>query len=288
MKRMRSLTSHPFLFALLLLLANDLFLKEAFHNLWTGKISDFAGVFVFPIFWAVLFPRYKKAIILLTAAGFVFWKSPYSQELIEGWNRSLLFDVGRVVDMSDLLALSVLPFTYFHERITKWFGRVRLSPAIPLLISAFAFMATSYRSEVEHREDYSFPYSSDSLMKRVHREAVSVRSTRMWERRPGDSAEYVYVSRIDGDTMISDIYRPMEKELGDTMEISLQDSVLGYFSAYVLIEEKPQGSLLRSYRFSFSAPNKDEHAKRLPGVFEERLIDELRKDTSSSDEKPSH
>ena len=44
------LTSPGFVVGLSLLLLNDLFLKARFHNPLTGKLSDFAGLFVFPLF----------------------------------------------------------------------------------------------------------------------------------------------------------------------------------------------------------------------------------------------
>ena len=43
------LGSPGFLIGLSLLLTNDFVLKEQFHNGFTGKLSDFAGLFVFSI-----------------------------------------------------------------------------------------------------------------------------------------------------------------------------------------------------------------------------------------------
>jgi len=40
---------------------------------------------------------------------FAFWKSPLSQPLIDGWNSVGAFRVARVIDWTDLLALSALP-----------------------------------------------------------------------------------------------------------------------------------------------------------------------------------
>jgi hypothetical protein len=58
------------------LLLNDYVLKAAFHNWLTGKLSDFAGVAAFALFWCMLFPQARRLILLGTAAGFAFWKSP--------------------------------------------------------------------------------------------------------------------------------------------------------------------------------------------------------------------
>jgi hypothetical protein len=54
------------------LLLNDHVLKEAFHNWLTGKLSDFAGVAAFALFWCMLFPNPRRPILLGTAAAFAF------------------------------------------------------------------------------------------------------------------------------------------------------------------------------------------------------------------------
>ncbi len=49
-ERLKYLVSPLFIFVLFLLIINDFFLKAAFHNTFTGKLSDFSGLFIFPIF----------------------------------------------------------------------------------------------------------------------------------------------------------------------------------------------------------------------------------------------
>jgi hypothetical protein len=71
--------SFGFIFALLLLLLNDFWLKGLFGNWFTGKLSDFAGLFVFAMFWMAIFPSHRTKIGVLTAVAFAFWKSPLSQ-----------------------------------------------------------------------------------------------------------------------------------------------------------------------------------------------------------------
>ncbi|MDQ3688416.1 MAG: hypothetical protein M3430_22875 [Acidobacteriota bacterium] len=115
MKRNLHLLSSPgFLLGLSLLLVNDFLFKHLFHNWLTGKLSDFAGLFIFPIFWTALAVRWKKTIYSLTALSFIFWKSMYSQPLIDWWNMLHLFTMHRVVDMTDLLASLSLPFSYLY------------------------------------------------------------------------------------------------------------------------------------------------------------------------------
>lgn len=52
------------------------FLKPWLANGFTGKLSDFAGLFAFPFFWAALVPRWRVAIYLGTAVAFTIWKLP--------------------------------------------------------------------------------------------------------------------------------------------------------------------------------------------------------------------
>ena len=72
------IVSRVYIGVLIILLLNDFLFKSWFSNFITGKLSDFAGLFVFPIFWYCIFPNYKKAIFTLTGLCFIFWKSEYS------------------------------------------------------------------------------------------------------------------------------------------------------------------------------------------------------------------
>src|SRR5258706_12094715 len=135
-----NLLLHPlFLISILLLLLNDIYLKHALHNWVTGKLSDFTGLFAFTIFLLASFPVHKKSIIIFCGLFFIWWKSPLSDPII------YIFQIDRVVDYSDLIALAVLPGTYFL--ITG-----KYNPAIPYkrfylnlvcIVSLFAFCNTS-------------------------------------------------------------------------------------------------------------------------------------------------
>lgn len=110
-KTTASLLLHPlFIGSLAILLLNDGWGKYAFPGLVTGKLSDFAGLIVLPVFCRVLFPSLsKKHLLFAVALFFIWWKSPLSQPLIEIANRFSPWPLGRVVDFSDLVALCVLP-----------------------------------------------------------------------------------------------------------------------------------------------------------------------------------
>lgn len=129
--------------ALLLLLLNDFFFKAAYANGLTGKLSDFAGLFILPLFFTAFLPQLKKLIFLLSAAFFIYWKSVYSQPAIDLFNSLGLLNIGRVVDYTDLMALLILPVAWLLEERKANVYRLRIPLAAPLLLSLFAFVATS-------------------------------------------------------------------------------------------------------------------------------------------------
>jgi hypothetical protein len=139
-ERLRPLTNPYFLLALVILLTNDFYLKYEFHNWITGKLSDVAGLFVFACFWTVVMPSQKKTVYLLTALGFVFWKSTYSEPFINFFSKNV-YSINRTIDVSDLFALLVLPASY---RVTLEGWSKRKIVSIPIgLITIFSFCATS-------------------------------------------------------------------------------------------------------------------------------------------------
>jgi len=112
--RKYELLLHPiFVISILLLLLNDIYLKYALRNWITGKLSDFTGLFAFIIFLLVFFPGYKKTVIIFCGLLFTWWKSAFSQSFINGINSFSPFQLARIVDYSDLIALTVLPGVYF-------------------------------------------------------------------------------------------------------------------------------------------------------------------------------
>lgn len=135
------LSSVPFVVSLGLLLLNDFYLKAAFHNWFTGKLSDFAGLFIFPLFWAVFLPRYKLVLYCGTSLLFIFWKSPFSEEFIKFFSH-YLYSINRTVDESDLLAMVVLPISYWLSN-REHVLRLQMNPAIIGILTFFSFCATS-------------------------------------------------------------------------------------------------------------------------------------------------
>ena len=107
-----SLLFHPlFLLSLFILLCNDFYGKNEYHNWLTGKLSDIAGMIVLPVICRVFFPTVpQKRILVICAVFFLWWKSPLSEPFLFFLNQSFQWPVQRVVDYSDWLCLFALPF----------------------------------------------------------------------------------------------------------------------------------------------------------------------------------
>ncbi len=132
-----TLLLHPvFLLSLVLLLLNDGYWKEAYGNFVTGKLSDFTGLIVFAGTFISLFPTQRKWVIGITALGFTWWKSEGSQPFIDWLEADLHLQLTRVVDLTDLWALLVLPIVYHLRPLALPWHMLR--PA--LLVLAFTAM----------------------------------------------------------------------------------------------------------------------------------------------------
>lgn len=172
--RLAPLLRWPFLLALGLLILNDAVLKAAWHNAFTGKLSDFAGVFAFAYFWAVVIGRARTAVHVAVAVAFAWWKSPWSAGAIEAWNGLPLFDVARVVDYGDLFALIVLPLSCKALAWRPMPSRRGDTAATwpPLTVAAIALVAFTATSRptttitIEGGVVYLAPLSPEGLLSR--------------------------------------------------------------------------------------------------------------------------
>lgn len=141
--RLSIFISSGFLLSLAVLLLNDYYLKSSYSNWLTGKLSDVVGLFLFSLFWAALFSQRTRAVAVISGILFLMWKLPLSQPAIDFWNSISSIRIARVVDYSDLLALTVLPFSvrYFNSYRPV---RVRQVLAVPVVVlSFFAILGTS-------------------------------------------------------------------------------------------------------------------------------------------------
>lgn len=155
--------SYGFNIALAILLLNDFILKGLYGNWLTGKLSDFAGLFVFSLFFMAFFPKHRQIVLYATGILFIFWKSPFSQPSINFWNNLSIFSIQRVVDYADLFALLMLPLAGLYSKTVSKVPALKFNPILPMLVACFACVATSYHSNVKVDKTYIYPFSKDSL-----------------------------------------------------------------------------------------------------------------------------
>lgn len=144
---LKPLTTPLFLACLFLLLLNDFYLKTAFHNSLTGKLSDICGLFIFPILWSVIFSGRKHVIYILTALFFTYWKSRYSEPFIDLFSQ-YVFPVQRTIDPTDLFALIVLPLSWYFLSIPQ--KGSFFNPHVAGLIAFFSFCASNVEKPSQH------------------------------------------------------------------------------------------------------------------------------------------
>lgn len=96
--RNKELILNPyFIGGLFILLLNDFYLKQEFGNFLTGKLSDFAGLLIFPMFIAALTPKLKKPAAFITAIGLILWKLPLMTPVIDLVNHATGLGICRVI-----------------------------------------------------------------------------------------------------------------------------------------------------------------------------------------------
>ena len=153
-ERLESLASPVFIAALALLVVNDFALKPLFHNVITGKLSDFAGLFALTFFVGTLWPQHRRLAACVIAIAFTFWKTSYAEPLIEAWNAVAPFAVGRTVDLTDLVALPMIPLAvWLAPRLRQWplprALQISLAVLAPLAFTATAAPQYHVRSTLD-------------------------------------------------------------------------------------------------------------------------------------------
>ena len=179
MKRKELILNPYFIFGLFILLLNDFYLKYEFGNFITGKLSDFAGLLIFPMFVASIIPRLSKSISFITGIGFIIWKLPLFSPVIDLINLYSPITIHRVIDYSDYFSLLILPLSHYlinygESRLLIARKHFRFMSRYALLgISFFAFCATSipYREAPQGSifidKSYNIKLSKDSVINSI-------------------------------------------------------------------------------------------------------------------------
>jgi hypothetical protein len=137
-----SIFSSPgFMVSTSILLLNDFILKQYFPGMITGKLSDFAGLFMFPLYINAVFPKNKLLIYWLVGLFFVWWKSILSQPVIDLWNLYNFYCIGRTVDYSDYIALLILPLSYNYKPSIQIDSKI--VNAAMFFVALFGILATA-------------------------------------------------------------------------------------------------------------------------------------------------
>ncbi|MEM1124293.1 MAG: hypothetical protein AAGJ18_27895, partial [Bacteroidota bacterium] len=137
-----------FVAGLILLVLNDHLWKHQYGNWLTGKLSDFAGLLILPLFLAFIFPRRAKYTAIFSGLFLIFWKSPLSENAIYWYNKVAIIPISRVVDYTGLIALSILPLAHWLIKNIHRFSMPKVRQFRPLStlvfsITCMAFMATT-------------------------------------------------------------------------------------------------------------------------------------------------
>ncbi|MDR2650789.1 MAG: hypothetical protein LBC68_00535 [Prevotellaceae bacterium] len=181
MKRKDLILNLYFVTGLIVLILNDFYLKYEYGNFLTGKLSDFTGLLIFPMFAASIIPKLRKSISIITGIGFVIWKLPLFTPVIDLINQIPFISIHRVIDYSDYMALLILPLSHYlinyHEfrsiiktELIKYFSKFAL-----LGISFFAFCATSVpwrempKGTIYIGDSYNIKLPKDSVIVTIQR-----------------------------------------------------------------------------------------------------------------------
>lgn len=177
--RNRDLILNPyFLIGLCLLMANDFVFKYEYGNFITGKLSDYVGLLIFPMFVAYLVPKLRRSISLIVGFAFFIWKTPLATPFIEQVNGLFSFSLYRTIDYTDYMALPILLLSHYlinNYEYKVWIpGMIRQKQFCTysiLVVAFFAFCATSVPRPFEMPQgtvyigkSYNIKLSKDSII----------------------------------------------------------------------------------------------------------------------------
>ncbi|TDP03089.1 hypothetical protein [Flavobacterium sp. 245] len=281
--KQREFTSIGFILALTILLLNDFYFKIYYGNWLTGKLSDFAGLFIFPLFWTILFPKLKDKIYFASAIIFIYWKTVYSEALFEIINQLSIIKLNRVVDLTDLLALLILPISYsYHQKVNKNFTTI--NPTFIVILTSFSFIATSYDSEIEYKNEYTFDFPIDTLKTKIYYlKTISNQYEKEKENYILDSTGKYKIHKYYWDT-IDAKKPPIDKFVKDTMDLFIfEDFCFEGYDAKLVISGDNKKSKIKVLGFHHKCPtdektlthwNNDEEI--LSKSFEKKVIEQLK------------
>ncbi len=146
-----------FIVSLGILLLNDFYLKNEYHNWMTGKLSDVFGIITFALFCISFINVHKKKIFIATAILFGLWKTTYSQLFIDFWNTLHLFQIERTVDYTDIFCVLILVPVYMYYPLRY---RIEYKTRSSKTLTYFIFSITIFALMSTSQMRYSIPNST--------------------------------------------------------------------------------------------------------------------------------
>lgn len=146
MRNKNLLLNYVFLSCLIVLFLNDHIFKFQYTSWLTGKLSDIVGIILLPMLLSYLFPKLKQNSVFVAGLFFIFWKSPFSDNLINFYNVISPISTHRIVDESDLLVVFLLPIPYFlikNIHLLEQFSFKKINAFAVLLPTLLILMSTS-------------------------------------------------------------------------------------------------------------------------------------------------
>jgi hypothetical protein len=272
---------HPFFIISLLLLAiNDHYLKYEYPGWFTGKLSDFAGIYVLTYLLFRQFPNKIRLISASVAIAFIWWKSPHSSPII-GYLNTINLPMERVVDYSDLMALIVMIPAYHYSRFVATELRYSLLSKSALFIAPIILCSTSMIQRTAYsfnfiNKTYAFEMSKASLVAELNKLQLDDLSSRMdynpklYTFNSNDQTFYFQTN-----TAAATLFDPTKIQDSDTLSIY-------YMNARVFIRGDDQRSSMEllELRTNLRKPVKDaiKYREKMIGHFENKVVRKIKND----------
>ena len=271
---------HPsFIISLLLLAINDHYLKYEYPGWFTGKLSDFVGIYALGYLLYRLFPDKIRLISVSLILGFIWWKSPLSSTIISYIN-AINLPINRVVDYTDLLGLiALIPAYRYSKFVTTEFrysfiekSALFLAPIIFCSTSAIRPALTGYTPFIE---TYEFEMSKAELVAELNKlqlDDLSARTDYNAKAYTFNAANQTFYFQTNIPT--ATLFDPTKIQDSDTLSIY-------YMNARVFIKGDDQRSslVLLDLETSLRKPIKDQikFREKLIENFEKKVVKKIRK-----------
>jgi hypothetical protein len=276
MNSRQKLGNPAFIVAVILLILNDWYLKQTFSNGFTGKLSDFAGLFALPFLLSALLPRHAVKLYFLTGILFIVWKLPAIQPLMDSLS-NIGIPLHRTVDYTDYVALIILPFSWhlFNKSASYQLKPLLLNALV--IVATFGFAATSRPPGKDKtfnniNKTYIFDCSKRELISRFN--MVETKDVDEINKYSGtvdfDSKTGTFHFKDRKDTLATLIDFEKVKNL-DTIYLKTAYAQIGFFG-----NETSSGIKLFSYNIYVPTGKDEKYREKANKIFERWIVKPIR------------